>query len=87
MPIALFSHKIKSLDQVSADATVAIVNDPVNGRHVSRPPPWTRIAKNPRPVPISRPSAIHSPQPDRPPCRVECGEVAKPSRVQNVPHQ
>jgi YaeC family lipoprotein len=31
MPMALFSHKVKSLDQVPAGATVAIANDPVNG--------------------------------------------------------
>jgi D-methionine transport system substrate-binding protein len=31
MPMALFSHKLKSLDQVPAGATVAIANDPVNG--------------------------------------------------------
>jgi D-methionine transport system substrate-binding protein len=31
MPMALFSHKVKSLDQVSSGATVAIANDPVNG--------------------------------------------------------
>jgi D-methionine transport system substrate-binding protein len=31
MPMALFSHKLKSLDQVPPGATVAIANDPVNG--------------------------------------------------------
>ena len=31
MPMALFSHKVKSLDQVPDGATVAIANDPVNG--------------------------------------------------------
>ncbi|MDR3531049.1 MAG: MetQ/NlpA family ABC transporter substrate-binding protein [Rhodopila sp.] len=31
MPMALFSHKVKSFDQVSSGATVAIANDPVNG--------------------------------------------------------
>jgi D-methionine transport system substrate-binding protein len=31
MPMALFSHKVKSLDQVPSGATVAIANDPVNG--------------------------------------------------------
>ena len=31
MPMALFSHKVKALDQVAAGATVAIANDPVNG--------------------------------------------------------
>jgi D-methionine transport system substrate-binding protein len=31
MPMALFSHKVKSLDQVTSRATVAIANDPVNG--------------------------------------------------------
>jgi D-methionine transport system substrate-binding protein len=31
MPMALFSHKVKSLDQVPAGAAVAIANDPVNG--------------------------------------------------------
>jgi D-methionine transport system substrate-binding protein len=31
MPMALFSHKVKSLDQVAPGATVAIANDPVNG--------------------------------------------------------
>jgi D-methionine transport system substrate-binding protein len=31
MPMALFSHKIKSFDQVQDGARVAIANDPVNG--------------------------------------------------------
>lgn len=31
MPMALFSHKVKSLGAVPAGATVAIANDPVNG--------------------------------------------------------
>jgi D-methionine transport system substrate-binding protein len=31
MPMALFSHRVKSLDQVASGATVAIANDPVNG--------------------------------------------------------
>ena len=31
MPMALFSHKVKSLDEVAAGVTVAIANDPVNG--------------------------------------------------------
>ena len=31
MPMALFSHKVTSLDQVPNGATVAIANDPVNG--------------------------------------------------------
>lgn len=31
MPMALFSHRVRSLDQVPANATVAIANDPVNG--------------------------------------------------------
>jgi D-methionine transport system substrate-binding protein len=31
MPMALFSHRVKSLDQVPAGATVAIANDPMNG--------------------------------------------------------
>jgi D-methionine transport system substrate-binding protein len=31
MPMALFSHKIKSFDQVPDGARVAISNDPVNG--------------------------------------------------------
>ena len=31
MPMALFSHKVNSLDQVPTAVTVAIANDPVNG--------------------------------------------------------
>jgi D-methionine transport system substrate-binding protein len=31
MPMALFSHKVKSLEQIKPGATVAIANDPVNG--------------------------------------------------------
>lgn len=31
MPMALFSHRVKSFDQVPDGATVAIANDPVNG--------------------------------------------------------
>jgi len=31
LPMALFSHKVKALDQVSPGSTVAIANDPVNG--------------------------------------------------------
>lgn len=31
MPMALFSHRVSSLDQVPDGATVAIANDPVNG--------------------------------------------------------
>jgi D-methionine transport system substrate-binding protein len=31
MPMALFSHKVKTFDQVPNGATVAIANDPVNG--------------------------------------------------------
>jgi D-methionine transport system substrate-binding protein len=31
MPMALFSHKVKSLDRIATGSTVAIANDPVNG--------------------------------------------------------
>jgi D-methionine transport system substrate-binding protein len=31
LPMALFSHKVKSFDQVKDGASVAIANDPVNG--------------------------------------------------------